>query len=105
MCVLCLIVVPLPTDKNPFAAQLNNGDDDDNNNNNNNNNNKLHGFSLQPNYTERATAACRQSYCKPLRIEGATWSAQRIPTAVFLVFLDRRRYFFFQVAPQLYSRG
>jgi hypothetical protein len=40
-----------------------------------------------------------------LRIEGATWSAWRIPTAVFTVFLDRSRYFFFQVAPQLYSRG
>jgi hypothetical protein len=32
-----------------------------------------------------------------LRIEGATWSAWRIPTAVFSVF--------YQVAPQLYSRG
>jgi hypothetical protein len=31
--VLCLIVVPLPLGKNPFAIQLNN-------NNNNNNNNK-----------------------------------------------------------------
>jgi hypothetical protein len=35
-----------------------------------------------------------------LRIEVATWSAWRI-----LGFLDRSRYFFFQVAPQLYSRG
>jgi hypothetical protein len=32
--VLCLIVVPLPPGKNPFAVQINN-------NNNNNNNNKL----------------------------------------------------------------
>jgi hypothetical protein len=31
--VLCLILVPLPPGKNPYAAQLNN-------NNNNNNNNK-----------------------------------------------------------------
>jgi hypothetical protein len=36
-----------------------------------------------------------------LRVEGITWSAQRIPTAVNLGSLDRSRYFFFQVAPQL----
>jgi hypothetical protein len=29
-----------------------------------------------------------------LRIEGATWSAWRIPSAVFLDFLDRSRYFY-----------
>jgi hypothetical protein len=33
------------------------------------------------------------------------WSARWNPTAVFSVFLDRSRYFFFQAAPQLYSRG
>jgi hypothetical protein len=32
-----------------------------NNNNNNNNNNKRRGFNLPVNYTDRATAACRQS--------------------------------------------
>jgi hypothetical protein len=32
-------------------------------------------------------------------------SAQRIPTAVNLGFLDPRRYFFFQVARHLSSRG
>jgi hypothetical protein len=31
--------------------------------------------------------------------------SQRIPTVVNLGFLDRSRYYFFQVAPQLYSRG
>ena len=36
---------------------------------------------------------------------GVTWSAQRIPTAVNLCFLDRSRYFFIQAAPQLTSRG
>ena len=36
---------------------------------------------------------------------GITWSAQRVPTAVNLCFLDRSRYFFIQVAPQLTSRG
>jgi hypothetical protein len=43
--------------------------------------------------------------CQPLRVEGVAWSAQRIPTAVGLGFLDRSRYFFIQVAPQLSLRG
>jgi hypothetical protein len=37
--------------------------------------NKLHGLSPRANYTDRATAACRRSYCQLLRIKGATWSA------------------------------
>jgi hypothetical protein len=37
---------------------------------------------------DRATAACRRSQCQLLRIEGVAWSAQRIPTAVNLGFLD-----------------
>jgi hypothetical protein len=45
-------------------------------------------FRPQANYTDRSTAACRRSYCQLLRIEGVTWSAQRIPTAVNLGFLD-----------------
>jgi hypothetical protein len=48
--------------------------------------NKLHGLSPRANYTDRATAACRRSGCQLLRIEGATWSAWRIPTAVLSVF-------------------
>jgi hypothetical protein len=40
-----------------------------------------------------------------LWVEGVVWSAQRIPTAVNLGFLDRSRYFFIQIAPQLSSRG
>jgi hypothetical protein len=39
------------------------------------------------------------------RIEGATWPAWRISTAVVLAFLERSRYFFFQASPHLYSRG
>jgi hypothetical protein len=58
---------------------------------------KLCGRSPQANYTDRATAACRQSYYQTLRIEGVAWAAQRIPTAVNLGFLDRSRYFFIQV--------
>jgi hypothetical protein len=49
---------------------------------------KLRGFSPQANYTDRATAPCWRSYCGLLRIEGVAWSAQRIPTAVNLNFLD-----------------
>jgi hypothetical protein len=44
-------------------------------------------FSPQANYTDRATAACRRSYCQLLRIEGVAWSAQRIPPVVNSVFL------------------
>jgi hypothetical protein len=47
---------------------------------------KLHVLSPRANYTDRAIAACRRSDCQLLRIEGATWSAWRIPTAVFSVF-------------------
>jgi hypothetical protein len=47
---------------------------------------KLRGLSPRANYTDRATTACRQSDCQLLRMKGATWSAWRIPTAVFSVF-------------------
>jgi hypothetical protein len=47
---------------------------------------KLHGLSPRAYYTDRATAACRRSDCQLLRIEGSTWSAWRIPTAVLSVF-------------------
>jgi hypothetical protein len=60
----------------------------------------LCGLSPQANYTDRATAAVGE-VVRLLRVEGVTWSAQRIPTAVNLGFLDRSRYFFFQIAPQL----
>jgi hypothetical protein len=66
---------------------------------------KLCGLSLQANYTDRVAAACQRSYCQLLRVEGVAWSAQRIPTAVNLGFLDWSCYFFIQVAPQLSSRG
>jgi hypothetical protein len=39
---------------------------------------KLRALSPWANYTDRATAACRLSYCQLLRIEGATWSARLI---------------------------
>jgi hypothetical protein len=36
---------------------------------------KLHGLSPRANYTDQATAACRQSDCQLLQTEGATWAA------------------------------
>jgi hypothetical protein len=65
---------------------------------------ELHGPSPRANYTDRATAACRRSDCQRLRINGATWSAWRIPTALFSVS-RQEPLLFYQVAPQLYSRG
>jgi hypothetical protein len=50
------------------------------------------------------TAACWRSLVPTFRIEGVTWSAQRIPTAKNFGFLGRSRYFL-QIAPQLSSRG
>jgi hypothetical protein len=56
-----------------------------------------------------ASELCRPSdrrlWCQLLRIEGVAWSAQRMPTVVNLDFLNQSRYFFFQVASQLSSRG
>jgi hypothetical protein len=46
-------------------------------------------FSPQVNYIDRAAAACRRSQYQLLRIEDVAWSAQRIPMAVNLGFLDR----------------
>jgi hypothetical protein len=41
--------------------------------------------------TKRPPLSAKQ--CRLLRVEGVTWSAQRIPTAVNLGFLDRSRFF------------
>jgi hypothetical protein len=66
---------------------------------------KLHGLSPRASYTDRATAACRRSDCQLVRIEDATWSAWRIPPAIFSRFSRQEPLFFYQVAPQLCSRG
>jgi hypothetical protein len=55
---------------------------------------KLRGFSPQANYTDRATAACRRRWGQLLRIEGVAWSAQQIPTAVNLHFLNPEPLYF-----------
>jgi hypothetical protein len=67
--------------------------------------NKLRSLSLRANYTDKVTAACRWSYCHLLQIEDVAWSAWRIPYSLIIAFLDQSRYFSFQVASQLYSRG
>jgi hypothetical protein len=50
-------------------------------------------------------ALARERTIPTERPPGVAWSAQRIPTVVNLGFLDRSRYFFLQVVPQLSSRG
>jgi hypothetical protein len=61
------------------------------------------GLSPQANYT-RQTTACRWSYCQLLRIE---WQVVSVTNSYgrILGFLDRSRYFYFQVVPHLYWRG
>jgi hypothetical protein len=65
---------------------------------------KLRGLSPRGNYTERATAACRRSFCLFLRIESCVVSTIDHYIRI-LGFLDRISYLFFKVAPHLHSRG
>jgi hypothetical protein len=53
---------------------------------------KLHGLSPRPNYTDRATAACRRSDYQLLRIEGRGGSVTD-PYGHIVEFPDRSRYF------------
>jgi hypothetical protein len=65
---------------------------------------KLRGFGPLANYADRPSdRRLLAKQCQLLRIEGVAWSAQRIPPVVSLGFIDRSRYYFFQVAPQLSS--
>jgi hypothetical protein len=74
--------------------------------NNDNNNNNFVAFRPQANYTDWATAIGR-------RILVPTFGDRRMsrgqrggnPTVVNFSFVDRSRYFFFQVAPHLWSWG
>jgi hypothetical protein len=60
----------------------------------------LRGLSSRANYKHRSTAACR-----PTSLDrGCQVVSMTDPYGRILGFLDRSRYFFFQVAPQLYSR-
>jgi hypothetical protein len=58
---------------------------------------KLSGLSPRANYTDQATAAFAD-----IEVRGQSGG---FPTALISGFLDRSRYFFFQVAPEFYSRG
>jgi hypothetical protein len=55
-------------------------------------------FSSQAYHTDRATAGCRRSQWQLLRIEGVAWSAQRVPTAVNLGFLDPEQLLFHSIS-------
>jgi hypothetical protein len=63
------------------------------------------GFSPRANYTDRATVACLRSNCQLLRIQTCRVVSAEDPLRPYTRFLDRSRYFFFQLAAQLYSRG
>jgi hypothetical protein len=54
---------------------------------------KLHGLSLQANYTDRATAAHRQSDCRLFADRGCHVVSMTDPYGRILGFLDRSRYF------------
>jgi hypothetical protein len=66
---------------------------------------KLRGLSPRADYTDRATAAFRRSKCQLLDAEWYGVISAAEPYGRNLGFLDRSRYYFFQLAPQLYSRG
>jgi hypothetical protein len=63
-------------------------------------------LSPRANYTDRATATCQRNLVQTFVDRGVS-RGQRggSPTVVNLSFLDRSRYFFFQVAPHLSSQG
>jgi hypothetical protein len=53
----------------------------------------LHGLSPRANYTDRATAACRRSYCQLFADRGCHVASVTDPYGRILDFLDRSRYF------------
>jgi hypothetical protein len=61
--------------------------------------------SPRANYTDRETAACRAKLVPTIADRGCRSVSATDPHGRILDFLDRNRYYFFQVAPQLYSRG
>jgi hypothetical protein len=62
-------------------------------------------FSPREKNTDRATASCRRSQCQLLRLDECRMVSAANPYGCNLGSLDGSRYFFFQVAPQLYSQG
>jgi hypothetical protein len=65
---------------------------------------KLRSLSPRANYTDRAIAACRRRWYQLSWIEGCRVVSVADPYGRNLGFIDQSRYYFFQVAPQLYSR-
>jgi hypothetical protein len=65
----------------------------------------LHDLSPQANYTDRATAACQRSQCQLFPDRWCHVVSVTNSCGCILDFLDRSRYYCFQVAPQLHSRG
>jgi hypothetical protein len=66
---------------------------------------KLHGLSLRANYTDRTTAACRRSDCQLFygwRVSRGQRDGSLRP---YSRFSRHEPLLFYQVAPQLYSRG
>jgi CBS-domain-containing membrane protein len=63
---------------------------------------KPRGLSPRANYTDRATAA---KLVPTFADRGCHVVSVTDPYGRILGFLDRSRYFLFQIAPQLYSRG
>jgi hypothetical protein len=55
--------------------------------------------------TPTETAGAGEVNANVRRYKGMGWSVQLVSTFVNLSFLDRSRYYFFQVAPHLSSRG
>jgi hypothetical protein len=62
---------------------------------------KLHGLSPRANYTDRATATCRRSDCQLFAPRGQRDRSLR----PYSRFSRQEPLLFYQVAPQLYSRG
>jgi hypothetical protein len=56
---------------------------------------KLSGLSPRANYTDRATASCRRSWCQLLKVEGCSMVSATDLQGHILGFLDRSHYFFF----------
>jgi hypothetical protein len=67
---------------------------------------KLHGLSPRANYTDRPSDRRLSAKSLPTCADrGCHVISVTDPSDRILGFLDRSRYFFYQVAPQLYSRG
>jgi hypothetical protein len=62
---------------------------------------KLRVLSPRTNYTNRATAACRQKLVPPIADKGCHVASATDPHDRILGLLDRSRYYFFQANPQL----